>query len=82
MLSHEWLVELIIILEHQQSLNTSSSTIIFLLYQVDEEAFEALIECISSGDFDICEQVPAGDDEGFLVNPVAGFAINLAGPAA
>ena len=53
-----------------------------LAIQVDEEAFEALIECISSGDFDVCEEVPAGDDEGFLVNPVAGFAINLAGPAA
>ena len=52
-----------------------------LAIQVDEEAVEALIECISSGDFDVCEEVPAGDDEGFLVNPVAGFAINLAGPA-
>ena len=50
-------------------------------FQVDPGAFAALIECISEGDFDTCEQVPAGDDDGFLVNPLGGLATDMAGPA-
>ena len=49
--------------------------------QVDNDAFDALIDCISEGDFDTCEQVPAGDEDGFLVNPLGGLATNMAGPA-
>ena len=49
--------------------------------QVDSDAFDALIECISEGDFDTCEQVPAGDEDGFLVNPLGGLATSMAGPA-
>ena len=37
-------------------------------YQVDSTAFDALLECIAEGDLDTCEQVPAGDEDGFLVN--------------
>ncbi|CAN0483879.1 unnamed protein product, partial [Scytosiphon promiscuus] len=49
--------------------------------QVDTEAFDALTECIAQGDFDTCEEVPAGDEDGFLVNPLGGLAVNMAGPA-
>ena len=49
--------------------------------QVDSDAFDALIDCISEGDFDTCEQVSAGDEDGFLVNPLGGLATNMAGPA-
>ena len=52
-----------------------------VMLQVDSDAFDALIDCISEGDFDTCEQVPAGDEDGFLVNPLGGLAINMAGPA-
>ena len=48
--------------------------------QVDEDAFTALEECIASGDFDVCEDVPAGDT-GSLANPIAAFAVDMAGPA-
>ena len=48
-------------------------------FQVDTEAFDALIECVAEGDFDTCEQVPAGDDDGFLVNPLGGIAVDMAG---
>ena len=51
------------------------------ILQVDSTAFDALIECISEGDFDTCEQVPAGDEDGFLVNPLGGIAVDMAGPA-
>ena len=51
-----------------------------LLFQVDEEAFKALEDCIYSGDFDVCEDVPAGDT-GSLANPIAAFAVDMAGPA-
>ena len=53
--------------------------------QVDEEALAALDYCILSGDFDICEAVPAGENAGFptgsLVNPLAGVSIDMAGPS-
>ena len=48
---------------------------------MDSDAFDALIECVSEGDFDTCENVPAGDEDGFLVNPLGGLATNMAGPA-
>ena len=51
------------------------------ILQVDTDAFDALIECISEGDFDTCEKVPAGDEDGFLVNPLGSLAVNMAGPA-
>lgn len=44
-------------------------------------AFEALEECIYSGNFDVCEAVPSGEPSGFLINPIAGVAIDMAGPA-
>ena len=46
---------------------------------MDTEAFDALIECVAEGDFETCEQVPAGDDDGFLVNPLGGIAVDMAG---
>lgn len=49
--------------------------------QVDEDAFTTLEECIAFGDFDVCESVPAGDEAGSLANPVAAFAVDMAGPA-
>lgn len=52
-----------------------------MLSQVDEEAFKALEECIASGNVDVCEAVPAGNEEGFLANPIAAFAVDMAGPA-
>ena len=44
-------------------------------------AFDALIECIAEGDFDTCQEVPAGNDDGFLVNPLGGLAVDMAGAA-
>lgn len=49
--------------------------------QVDPDAFDALIDCIAQGDLDPCEQVPSGDDDGFLINPIAGVGVNMGGPA-
>ena len=49
--------------------------------QVDSEDFDALTECIADGDFDKCEQVLAGDEDGVLVNPLGGLAFDMAGPA-
>ncbi|CAM9376610.1 unnamed protein product [Laminaria digitata] len=51
------------------------------LGQVDSVAFDALTECIAEGDFDKCELVPAGDDDGFLSNPLGGIAVEMAGAA-
>ncbi|CAM9093034.1 unnamed protein product [Laminaria digitata] len=51
------------------------------LGQVDPDAFDALTECIAEGDFALCEQVPAGDEDGFLVNPLGGLTTNMAGAA-
>ena len=48
--------------------------------QVDPTAFDALVECVASADFDICEQVPAGGTEN-LENPLGGIATDMAGPA-
>ena len=56
-------------------------SLIPVTFQVDSAAFDALIECIAEGDFDTCEQVPAGDEDGFLVNPLGGIAVDMAGPA-
>ncbi|CAM9093102.1 unnamed protein product [Laminaria digitata] len=51
------------------------------LGQVDSKAFDALTECVTEGDFALCEQVPAGDEDGLLVNPLGGIAVDMAGPA-
>lgn len=49
--------------------------------QVDPDAFAALIECIAGREFDKCDQVPAGDEDGYLVNPMGGTSVDMAGPA-
>lgn len=49
--------------------------------QVDPGAFAALQHCIFSGDFYACEQVPAGDESGYLINPLGGIAVDMAAPA-
>ncbi|CAM9232439.1 unnamed protein product, partial [Laminaria digitata] len=51
------------------------------LGQVDPTAFVALEECVAQGDFAICEQVPAGDENGFLIQPIGGTAVDFLGPA-
>ncbi|CAM9112449.1 unnamed protein product, partial [Laminaria digitata] len=51
------------------------------LGQVDASAFDSLTECIYEGDFDKCEKVPSGEDGGFLIQPLGGIAIDMAGPA-
>ncbi|CAM9167488.1 unnamed protein product, partial [Laminaria digitata] len=51
------------------------------LGQVDPDAFAALTECIAGRDFDKCDQVPAGDEDGYLVNPMGGMSVDMAGPA-
>ena len=48
--------------------------------QVDPTAFDALVECVASADFDTCEAVPAGGTEN-LENPLGGIATDMAGPA-
>ncbi|CAN0414811.1 unnamed protein product, partial [Scytosiphon promiscuus] len=50
------------------------------LGQVDPAAFDLLVECIAEGDFDKCEEVPAGDGAGFLIQPIGGLAVDMAGP--
>ena len=49
-------------------------------FQVDPIAFEALVECVASADFDTCELVPAGGTAN-LSNPLGGIATDMAGPA-
>lgn len=49
--------------------------------QVDASAFDSLTKCIYEGDFDKCEKVPSGEDGGFLIQPLGGIAIDMAGPA-
>lgn len=48
---------------------------------MDAIDFQALEDCISSGDFDTCEAVPAGESTGFLIQPLGGLAIDMAGAA-
>lgn len=48
---------------------------------MDPAAFDALVDCINAGTIDECEKVPAGDSNGFLANPVAAIATDMAGPA-
>lgn len=48
---------------------------------MDPDAFDALLECVGGGAFDKCETVPAGDDYGFLVQPIGGIAVESTGPA-
>lgn len=49
--------------------------------QVDPKAFQALQDCIYCGDYDTCEAVPSGDPNGFLINPIAGFGVDMNGAA-
>ena len=49
-------------------------------FQVDPTAFGALIECVATADFDICELVAAGGDAN-LANPLGGIATDMAGPS-
>lgn len=49
--------------------------------QVDSFAFDALEECIAMGSYDLCEEVPSGDVDGYLVQPLGGIAVDMAGPA-
>ena len=49
--------------------------------QVDADAFDALLECVTEGTYDKCETVPAGDDAGFLIQPIGGIAVETTGPA-
>eukprot|EP00752_Nemacystus_decipiens_P010080 g8982.t1 len=49
--------------------------------RVDEGAFQALEDCIYSGEYGVCEAVPAGEPTGCLVNPTGGRAVDMAGPA-
>lgn len=48
---------------------------------MDSDAFEALIECVSEGTLDKCELVPPGDETGYLINPLGGLAVDMAGAA-
>lgn len=48
---------------------------------MDSKDFESLTTFIAEGDFDKCEHVPAGDEDGFLANPLGGLAVDMAGPA-
>lgn len=52
-----------------------------IVCQVDPDAFDLLVECIAESDFDKCEQVPAGDENGFLIQPIGGTAVDMAGAA-
>lgn len=49
--------------------------------QVDPAAFAALTECIAEADFEKCDSVPSGDDDGYLINPLGGMAVDMAGPS-
>lgn len=51
-----------------------------IIFQVDEDAFEALTECIAANTLEACEAVPAGEGA-TLANPIAATAIDMAGPA-
>ena len=51
------------------------------ILQEASAAFGALIKCISEGYFGTGEHVPGRDEDGFLVNPLGGIAVDMAGPA-
>lgn len=48
---------------------------------MDASAFASLTECIAEASFEKCEQVPAGDSNGYLIQPLGGIAVGMAGPA-
>lgn len=48
---------------------------------MDPDAYDALLECVGGGAYDKCETVPAGDDYGFLIQPIGGIAVENTGPA-
>lgn len=52
-----------------------------IVLQVNPDAFDLLVECIAQSDFDKCEQVPAGDENGFPIQPIGGTAVDMAGAA-
>ena len=52
----------------------------FSCFYVDEDAFKALIACASEGTIETCDLVPAGEGAK-LSNPIAGIAVDMAGPA-
>ena len=49
--------------------------------QVDPQAFDTLVECVTQGNYDTCESIGQGDPSGKLVNPLGGISVDLAGPA-
>ncbi|CAN0335607.1 unnamed protein product, partial [Scytosiphon promiscuus] len=51
------------------------------LGQVDPAAFDLMVECIAESDFNKCENVPAGEENGFLIQPIGCIAVDMAGPA-
>ena len=53
----------------------------FRCMQVDPQAFDTLVECVTQGNFDTCESIGQGDPSGKLVNPLGGISVDLAGPA-
>lgn len=44
-------------------------------------AFAGLLACAYEGNFDTCEAIPQGDPSGFLVNPLGGLSVDMAGPS-
>ena len=44
------------------------------------EEFAKLVECIAEADFDKCNDVRAGDRDGYLINPLGGIAVDMSGP--
>lgn len=60
---------------------TAAICLVPSMIQVDPDAFVALQDCVFSGDFEICEGVPAGDPNGFLINPLGGHPVDMSGPA-
>lgn len=49
--------------------------------QVDVAAFADLQECIFSGSFTVCEDVPPGAPGAQLINPLGPIPIDMAGPS-
>ena len=60
---------------------THAAVVLPATQQVDPLAFDALEECIAKGGYALCEDVPSGDANGFLIQPLGGIAVDMAGPA-
>lgn len=67
--------------ERQRLAVTAAMCTVLSMIQVDPDAFTALQDCVFSGDFETCEGVPAGDPNGFLINPLGGHPVDMSGPA-